>query len=325
MRKKSLCSGVIFVAGLMGSPGAAMADYPDKPIRMIVPYVAGGAADITARVLAAQMSHELGGTIVVENKPGANGMIGTDMVAKSAPDGYTLLLDASGPLVVNPSLYKKTPYDPVKDFAPISQIASYQYVLVVPEQSSIHSLDELIAAAKEKPGAVTYGSAGIGAGGHLAGELLAMQTKTELSHIPYKGNAQALTDVLGGQLSFTFDTVVTATPYLRTGKLRGYAVSGPRRAEGLPDIPTMQELGYKDFVVTQFQGLLAPAGTDPQIIAKLHDAAVRAAQHPDVVRKLATDGGNEIIAGTPEAFAQQIREDLLRYRQLIQDAHVKAE
>ncbi|CAM4351773.1 Bug family tripartite tricarboxylate transporter substrate binding protein [Bordetella muralis] len=325
MKKKRLCLSVALIAGLMGASGAAMADYPDKPIRMIVPYVAGGAADITARVLAAQMSHELGGTIVVENKPGANGMIGTDMVAKSAPDGYTLLLDASGPLVVNPSLYKKTPYDPVKDFAPISQIASYQYVLVVPEQSSIHGLDELIAAAKEKPGEVTYGSAGIGAGGHLAGELLAMQTKTELSHIPYKGNAQALTDVLGGQLSFTFDTVVTATPYLRTGKLRGYAVSGPRRAEGLPDIPTMQELGYKDFVVTQFQGLLAPAGTGPKIIAKLHAAAVRAAKHPDVVRKLETEGGNEIIAGTPEAFAQQIREDLLRYRQLIQDAHVKAE
>ncbi|OZI74850.1 Bug family tripartite tricarboxylate transporter substrate binding protein [Bordetella genomosp. 12] len=306
--------------------GAAQAGtYPEKPIRLIVPYVAGGAADITARVMAAHMTKDLGATVVVENKPGANGMIGTDLVAKSAPDGYTLLLDASGPLVVNPSLYAKTPYDPVKDFAPISQITSYQYVLVVPEASKIQGLPDLIAAAKQAPGAVTYGSAGIGAGGHLAGELFAVQTGTQLSHIPYKGNAQALTDVLGGQLTFTFDTVVTATPHIRSGKLRGYAVSGPRRAPGLPDIPTLQELGYKDFEVTQFQGLLAPAGTDPAIIARLHKAVQKAAHDPEVVFKLATEGGNEMVAGTPEAFAVQIDEDLARYRKLIKDANVKAD
>ncbi|MNQ45495.1 Tripartite tricarboxylate transporter family receptor [compost metagenome] len=309
------------------SAGAARAasDYPAQPIRMIVPYVAGGAADITARVVAANMAKTLKGTIVVENKPGANGMIGTDFVAKAAPDGYTLLLDASGPLVVNPSLYKKTPYDPLTAFAPISQITSYQYALVVPEQSPVRSVDDLIAAARQKPGAMTYGSAGVGAGGHLAGELLAIQTGTELTHIPYKGNAQALTDVLGGQLAFTFDTTVTAAPHIQSGKLRAYAVTGPRRASSLPDVPTMQELGYKDFVVTQFQGLLAPAGTDPAIIAKLHDAVVRSAQDPDVVRKLATEGGNEIVAGTPEEFARQLRDDLQRYRELIANAHIKAE
>ncbi|MEN4917908.1 tripartite tricarboxylate transporter substrate binding protein [Achromobacter spanius] len=309
------------------SAGAAHAasDYPAQPIRMIVPYVAGGAADITARVVAANMARTLKGTIVVENKPGANGMIGTDFVAKAAPDGYTLLLDASGPLVVNPSLYKKTPYDPLKAFAPISQITSYQYALVVPEQSPIRSVDDLIVAAREKPGAITYGSAGLGAGGHLAGDLLAIQTGTELTHIPYKGNAQALTDVLGGQLAFTFDTTVTATPHIQSGRLRAYAVTGPRRASSLPDIPTLQELGYKDFVVTQFQGLLAPAGTDPVIIAKLHDAVVKSVQDPDVVRKLATEGGNEIVAGTPEEFARQLRDDLQRYRKLITDANIKAE
>lgn len=309
------------------SAGAARAasDYPAQPIRMIVPYVAGGAADITARVVAANMAKTLKGTIVVENKPGANGMIGTDFVAKAAPDGYTLLLDASGPLVVNPSLYKKTPYDPLTAFAPISQITSYQYALVVPEQSPVRSVDDLITAARKKPGAMTYGSAGVGAGGHLAGELLAIQTGTELTHIPYKGNAQALTDVLGGQLAFTFDTTVTAAPHIQSGKLRAYAVTGPRRASSLPDVPTMQELGYKDFVVTQFQGLLAPAGTDPAIIAKLHDAVVRSVHDPDVVRKLATEGGNEIVGGTPEEFARQLRDDLQRYRELIANAHIKAE
>ena len=320
---KTLTTALALAAAAFAASPVAMAEYPDKPIRMIVPYVAGGAADITARVMAARMTQDLGATVVVENKPGANGMIGTDMVAKSAPDGYTLLLDASGPLVVNPSLYARTPYDPLKDFAPISQITSYQYVLVVPEQSKIQGIPDLIAAAKKAPGTVTYGSAGIGAGGHLAGELFAVQTGTQLSHIPYKGNAQALTDVLGGQLTFTFDTVVTATPHIRSGKLRGYAVSGPRRAPGLPDIPTLQELGYKDFEVTQFQGLLAPAGTDPKIIAKLHDVVVRAARDPQIIQKLATEGGNDIVAGTPEAFTAQMKEDLARYRKLIKDANVK--
>lgn len=303
----------------------ALAAYPDKPIRMIVPYVAGGAADITARVIAAHMTQDLGATVVVENRPGANGMIGTDAVAKAAPDGYTLLLDASGPLVVNPTLYPNTPYDPVKDLAPISQITSYQYALVVPERSTIQGIPDLIAQAKASPGRVTYGSAGIGAGGHLAGELFAVRTGTQLSHIPYKGNAQALTDVLGGQLTFTFDTVVTATPHIRSGKLRAYAVSGPRRAPGLPDVPTLQELGYKDFEVTQFQGLLAPAGTPPEIIAKLHDAVVKAANAPDVIHKLAIEGGNDIVASSPEAFAQLIQDELILYRKLLADANITAD
>lgn len=321
-----------FMLGLMAALAApashaadAAAGYPKQPIRLIVPYVAGGAADITARVIAAHLGKTLNGTLVVENKPGANGMIGTDFVAKAAPDGYTLLLDASGPLVVNPSLYKKTPYDPLKDFAPVSQITSYQYALVVPQQSPVHGIDDLIAAGRKKPGAVTYGSAGLGAGGHLAGELFALQTGTQLTHVPYKGNAQALTDVLGGQLTFTFDTTVTATPHIQSGKLRAYAVTGPRRASSLPGIPTLQELGYKDFVVTQFQGLLAPAGTDPRIIAMLHQAVMQAAQDPDVIRKLATEGGNEIVAGTPEDFSRQLRDDLQRYRKLITDAHITSE
>lgn len=321
-----------FALGLLAALAApashaadAAAGYPKQPIRLIVPYVAGGAADITARVIAAHMGKTLKGTLVVENKPGANGMIGTDFVAKAAPDGYTLLLDASGPLVVNPSLYKKTPYDPLKDFAPISQITSYQYALVVPQQSPVHSLDDLIAAARKKPGAVTYGSAGLGAGGHLAGELLALQTGTQMTHVPYKGNAQALTDVLGGQLTFTFDTTVTATPHIQSGKLRAYAVTGPRRASSLPDVPTMQELGYRDFVVTQFQGLLAPAGTDPGILATLHQAVMQAVQDPEVIRKLATEGGNEIVAGTPDDFSRQLRDDLQRYRTLITHAHITAE
>ena len=250
-----MISAALVVATMIPSLAIA-SDYPAKPVRVIVPYVAGGAADITARLIAHKLSEHLGKSFVVENKPGANGMIGTNAVAKAPADGYTLVLTASGPLVVNPSLYKKTPYDPVVDLVPISQITRYQYVLVVPEKSPIASVDDLIRKAKEKPEEVTFGSAGIGAGGHFAGELLSVMTHTKMTHVPYKGNAQALTDILSGLLTFTFDTVVTATPHIQSGKLRGYAVSGPVRAEALPDIPTMQELGYKGFDITQFQGLL---------------------------------------------------------------------
>ena len=304
---------------------ASTSDYPTKPVRVIVPYVAGGAADITARVISQKMADHLGKSFVVENKPGANGMIGTNFVANAPADGYTLVLTASGPLVVNPSLYKKTPYDPVADLAPISQITRYQYVLVVPEKSSITSVDELIRKAKEKPGEVSFGSAGIGAGGHFAGELLAVMTHTQMTHVPYKGNAQALTDILSGLLTFTFDTVVTATPHIQSGKLRGYAVSGPVRAETLPKIPTLQELGYDGFDITQFQGLLAPKGTPPEVIEKLHEAVVYASRQPDVIQRLGKEGGNEIIAGTPDEFAAQIKADLNRYRKLIVDANIKAE
>lgn len=325
--KTALIALGITLAGALATaaPAGAQGGYPTRPINLVVPFPPGGATDVLGRVIAQKLGQELGQTVVVENRAGAGTVIGAGYVAKAAPDGYTLLLDASGPLVVNPSLYKKTPYDPLKDFAPISQITSYQYALVVPQQSPAHSIDDLLAAARKKPGAVTYGSAGLGAGGHLAGELLALRTGTQLTHVPYKGNAQALTDVLGGQLSFTFDTTVTATPHIQSGKLRAYAVTGPRRASSLPDLPTMQELGYKDFVITQFQGLLAPAGTDPRIIATLHDAVVQAVKDPEVVRKLATEGGNEIIAGTPEEFTRQLRDDLQRYRQLISQAHITAE
>jgi tripartite-type tricarboxylate transporter receptor subunit TctC len=306
-------------------PGAyARADYPDKPIRLILPYVAGGAADITARVMAQKLTGSLGQTVIVENKPGANGIIGTDYVAKAKPDGYTLVLDASGPIVVNPTL-QKVNYDPVKDLAPISQLTSYQYVFVVPRNSPFHSIDDMLAAARAAPGKITYGSAGVGSGGHLAGALLGVMTHTDLTHVPYKGNAQALSDVLSGQLSFDFDTVVTSVPHIKSGALRAYAVSGPKRSPLLPDVPTMEELGYKGFAVTQFQGLLAPAGTPAPIIARLHDEAVRALKSPDVDKRLVEEGGNEIVGGTPAEFAQLIRNELASYRKLITEANIRLE
>ncbi|AZG10614.1 tripartite tricarboxylate transporter substrate binding protein [Pigmentiphaga sp. H8] len=319
---KTLATLAMLALALPGHAPAAD-KYPSRPVRVIVPYVAGGAADITTRVVAQKLSDRLGATFVVENKPGANGMIGTDFVAKAKPDGYTLLADASGPLVVNPSLYEKVPYDPTKDLVPVSQLTSYQYALVVPAASPLRSLDDLIRTARAQPGKLSYGSAGIGAGGHLAGELLALMSKTELTHVPYKGNAQALADILGGQLSFTFDTIVTAVPHVHAGKLRAFAVSGPTRSPALPDVPTMEELGYKGFHITQFQGMLAPAGTDPAIVKILNDAVGAAMREPDVVKRLADEGGYEIVAGSPADFARLITAELDMYRRLIHDANIR--
>lgn len=320
---KSILYAATLLAACMGNSWAQ--GYPNKPIRVVVPYAAGGAADITARVVAQKMSENMAVPIVIDNKPGANGMIGTESVVKAAPDGYTLLLVASGPLVVNPALYAKVPYDPEKDLIPISQITTFQYAVVVSSASPINSMQELVATAKAKPGALSYGSTGVGGGGHLAGELLGLMTGTKLTHVPYKGGAQAMPDLLGGQLSFTFDAVVTTVPLVAAGKIRTYAVTGPRRAKSLPQVPTIGELGYKGYEITQFQGLLAPAKTDPAIIARLHQEVVKALKSPEVIQRLETDGGNELVGNSPAEFAMQIKSDLALYRKLIKDANIKAE
>ncbi|MDM0118123.1 tripartite tricarboxylate transporter substrate-binding protein, partial [Variovorax sp. J22R133] len=218
MKIVHLCAMLLSAAA--GSAAQAQPAYPSKPIRIVVPYVAGGAADITARIVGQKMAEGLHVPVIIDNRPGANGMIGTDAVAKAAPDGYTLVLLASGPLVVNPVLYAKVPYDPIKDFAPISLLTSYQYVLTVPAASPIRTVPDLVSAAKAKPGQLSYGSTGVGGGGHLAGVMFGLMSGAEFTHVPYKGAAPALADLLGGTLSFTFDTVVTAVPFIKDGKLR---------------------------------------------------------------------------------------------------------
>jgi tripartite-type tricarboxylate transporter receptor subunit TctC len=321
--RRLLCAALAALAAW--SECAQAQAYPAKPIRVIVPYVAGGAADITARTLGQKLSESFGVSVVVDNRPGANGGIGTDAVAKSAPDGYTLLLDASGPVVVNPVLYSKVPYDPVKDLAPISQTTSFMYVLIVPSSSPITSFRDLVAQGRAKPGQLSYGSTGIGGGNHLAGELLALMTGAKLTHVPYKGTAAALSDLLGGQLSFMFDTIITTSAQAKAGKVRPFAVSSLKRAPTLPDVPTLDELGLKGFEITQWQGFFAPAGTERAIIAKLHQEIVKALRQPDVIDRLATQGGNDIIGGTPEQFARAIESDLAMYAKLIKDAGIKAE
>lgn len=319
-----LLGAVMFAFGLGLADDARSQAYPSKPIRVVVPYPAGGNADITARLVARRMSESMNTPFVIENRGGANGGIGTEGVAKAQPDGYTLLAAASGPIVINPVLLKKVAYDPQKDLAAISQILTFQYVLVTQTGSSIKSLDDLIAQAKAKPGSLSYGSTGIGGGGHLAGELLAIMSNTRLTHVPYKGSAPALADLLGGHLAFTFDTVITATPLIEAGQLRAFAVSGPKRAGSLPKISTMQELGYKGFEVTQFVGLFAPAGTDPAIISRLHQEVVKAIRSEEVIQKIAVQGGNELVGNTPAEFSALIRRELEMYDKLIKGANIQA-
>ena len=316
-------AALLFSAAL--SPIASAQDYPSKPVHVVVPYSAGGNADIFGRTLAQKLGDVFRQPFIVENRAGANGGIGTDFVAKAAPDGYTLLATANGPITVNPVLYARVPYDPVRDFAPVAQCVVYQYVLVTLAGSPIRSIADLVEAARAKPGAVSYGSTGVGGGNHLAGELLALATHTQLTHVPYKGSAPALADLLGGQLTFMFDTVITSVPQIRAGKLRAFAVSSAKRASALPEVPSMQESGIRDFDISQWQGVLAPAGTPREIVNRLNAKILKALNAPEVQERLVTQGGNEIVVGTPEDLASLIKSDLQKYAKLVRDAKIPAQ
>jgi len=313
------------IAALLLTEPAAAQTYPSKPVRVVVPYVAGGAADIFGRTVAQKLTEAFKQNFVVENRGGANGGLGTDTVAKAAPDGYTLLFTASGPITVNPVLYASVPYDPLKDLAPVAQATVFQYVLVTLAASPIRSLDDLVARAKANPGALSYGSTGVGGGNHLAGEVLALATGTKLNHVPYRGSAAALTDLLGGHIVFMFDTVITSVPHLQAGTLRAFAVSSAKRASALPDVPTAQEAGIPTMDVSQWQGVLAPAGTPKPVIDRLNQEIVKALKLPDVHERLVTQGGAEIVTGTPEELGALIRRELDSYGRLIKAANIKAE
>lgn len=305
--------------------GAHAQSYPTKPIRFIVPYVAGGAGDIFARTIGQKLFDAMGQTVIIDNRPGANGIIGTDLLAKSPPDGYTIVMGNSAPFVLNPSLYSKLPYDPVRDFAPVTQGTYYGYVLVLNPSVPAKNIEELVALAKSKPGQIAYGSTGTGGANHLAGEFLAMMTGTKLTHVPYKGSAAALADVLGGQLPMMFDTLITSIPQLKAGKLRAIGFSGNRRASQLPDVPTMEELGLKGFEVSSWQAILAPAGTPPAVVNRLYAETVKALKMPDVVERLATQGGNELVGSTPAQFAALIKAEIVKYGKVIKEAGIRIE
>ncbi len=317
--KQAICIAVL----VAGASGALAQTYPNRPIRFIVPYAAGGAGDIFARVIGAKLGEAFSQQVVIDNRPGANGIIGTDLVAKAPPDGHTLIMANSGPFVVNPGLYKKLPYDAVKDFAPVSQGTYYAYVLIVHPSVAAKSVQELVAQAKTKP--MSYGTAGAGSANHLAGELLASMTSIKMTPVPYKGSVIALADVLGGQIPMMFDTPITTLPQLKAGKVRALAYSGKRRMQQIPDVATMEELGYKGFEVSSWQGVITTAGSPKVAVDRLYQETVKALKMPDVIERLATQGGNELVGSSPAEYAQLIKDEIVKYAKIIKAAGIKAE
>ena len=318
----------IAIAGLAAStPTLAQLDpdqtYPSRPIRLIVPFAAGGGVDLTARAIAQSLTEAWGQPVVVDNRAGANGTIGVEIAAKSPPDGYTLTV-ISASHSVNVSLYKNLPYDLVRDFAPVTQTTTQPYVLVVNPKIPAASVGDVIALAKAKPDSLNYGSSGIGGLSHLSGALFAAQANIQLTHIPYKGGAPALQDVVGGQIEMLFSTLLQSHAQISVGKLRALAVTTAARSPAAPQLPTMIEAGMPGFVVTGWYGILAPAGTPATIVAKLNKEVVRILRTPEVRDRLASDG-SEPVGSTPEEFAAHIRSEIAKWQKVILEADIKPE
>jgi tripartite-type tricarboxylate transporter receptor subunit TctC len=295
-------------------PAAHAQTYPDKSIRLLVHWPAGGGADSVGRAVAAALTTELGKTVYIENVAGAGGNIGTQQFIRSAPDGYTLLLATSSTNSANPYLYKKVGFEPVKDFTPVPSVGLISSVLVVPANSPFKSAKDVIAAAKASPGKLSYGSGGVGASAHLAGELFKSVAKVDITHVPYKGSGPALTDVMGGQLDFMFDT--GAFSHIKGGKIRALAVAAEKRHPAIPDVPTFDELGIKGMVMNAWYRVAAPANTPAAVVAKVNTAMNKALASGNLAKRLA-DIGAEVRAGSPDEFSKFWRSELARYEDLV--------
>jgi tripartite-type tricarboxylate transporter receptor subunit TctC len=301
----------------------AQGAYPTKPIRLIVPSVAGGGTDISARLIAPRLSEYLGQQVVVENRAGAAMMIGGEAVARAAPDGYTLLMGIST-LTINPSIHPKMPYDTVRDFAPVSLAVTLPNVLVTHPSLPVKTVRELIVFARSRPGQLNYGSAGVGSSLHLSMELFLSMTKLRMVHIPYKGSAPALVDMLAGQIVVMTGTMITVIPHIRGGRLRALGVTSATRSQVAPDVPSIAEAGVPGYESVQWYGVLAPAGTPREVITRIHEGVVRALQDA-TVRKRFLDDGVEPVGSSPEEFAALIRADMAKWAKVVKDAGIKAE
>ncbi len=302
--------------------GAFAQAWPSKPVTLVVPFPPGGTTDVVARALAERLTQALGQTVIVESKPGAGATLGADMVAKSKPDGHTLLMGAVHHTIAG-SIYKKLPYDFQKDFAPVSTVALVPNVMVVNASTPARTVQDFVAYAKSKPG-LTYGSNGNGTAQHLIGTQFQNLTGVELTHVPYKGSGPLTTDLLGGQITLSFDTVTPVLQHIKSGKLRALAVTTARRASALPNVPTLDEAGLKGFDIGTWFGVLAPAATPKDIVARLNAEIVKSLQSPEM-RKRMEEIGAEPLGGTPEAMAQQIKDETAKFARLVKDAKVVIE
>jgi len=297
-------------------------NYPTRPIRVLVPSTPGGSVDTLARTIAPRLSEKWGQQVVVDNRAGAGGAIAGEMTAKAPPDGYTLMMGTIAATATNVSL-QKTNYDPIRDFAPITLVATQNLMLVIHPSVPARTVKELVAIAKAKPGQLSFASAGNGTGGHLSGELFKLLAGIDLLHIPYKGVAPALVDVVAGQVSMTFASLISGAPHYRSGRLRALAVTGAKRSVALPELATMQEAGVKGYESATWYGMLAPAGTPAEIVNKLNTEIVAILKQPDIYERLSQEGA-EPVGNTPQQFAAHIRSEIEKWRKVIRAAGIKA-
>jgi len=309
---------------LLPVSGWAQSDFPTKPIRLVVPYPPGGGADIFARTLGQQLGVELGQPVVIDNKAGANGIIGTDLVAKAPPDGYTLVMGNIGPNAINQALYPTLPYDAVRDFSPVALTGYTTHILAVSNKIPVTSVTELIQLAKSKPGTLTFASSGIGGSPHLAGELFMLTTGTRMVHVPYKGASPGNSDLVAGQVDLTFNTLPPLLQFAKTGRIKPLAVTGSKRASSMPELPTLDESGVKGYDVTTWYGILAPAGTPAATVERLNAAIVKSLKTPEVARKL-QEQGYDVDTSTPAQFAALIKDEVAKWKRVVKEANVKAE
>ena len=315
---------LITLGATLALAAQAAGNFPDRPVNIIVPFPAGGSTDTVARAVALSMAEQLGKPFVVENRPGATGTIGAGAVKRAAADGYTLLVASLGPFVVTPQMVKNVPYDASKDFDYITIPVQAPNVLVASPTQKARSVSEVIAALKASPGKISFASSGNGSSDHLSAELFWQQTGTEAVHVPYKGGAPAITDLLGGQVDFSFQNVNAVLPHLRSGKLRAIAVTGTQRSPVLPDVPTLAESGVKGAEVYSWQGMAAPKGLPVDVKARLSKAAIAAVQQPDI-RKRFVEQGLEIVGNTPEEFTRFQAQENERWKQLIHTRKITAD
>ena len=309
---------------VLSAPGVHAQTWPTKPIRFISPFAPGGGADITSRVIAQKLHDALGQPVLVDNRGGAGGMIGVDLGAKASPDGYTLVLGTIGPIAINPSLYAKMPYDPIKDLVPVTLAADALNVLVVHPALPVKNVKELIALGKARPNELNFASSGPGATDHLAGELFNMLTGTKMVHVPYKGGAPAMLDLMSGNVQIIFSTVSTAIGQIKGGKIRALGMTGTKRFVLMPELPTIAEAGVPQFAVNNWYGVFVPAGTPKEIVARLNTEIVKVLNLPDAKQRL-LESGIEATPSTPEQFATYILAETRKWAKVVKDANIKVE
>ncbi len=314
----------VLLTTLLCSAGVTAQAYPNRPIRMIVAYPPGGPTDILSRIFSQKLGDQFGRQIVIDNRGGAGAIIGTELATKADPDGYVLLMGTNGSLSINPHVYKKLPYDPVKDFAPICLIASAPSILVVHPSVAVKSVAELIALAKAKPGQLNYASGGVGTSPHLAGELFKSMAEVSIVHVPYKGGGPALADTVAGHVEIFFPGIMEALPLVKDGKLRAIAITTLKRTALMPDMATISESGLPGYDSGNWYGIVAPARTPPDIIAKLNAASLAALALPDTKKRL-LDVGADAIGSSPEEYASHIRSEIVRMEKVIKAAGIKPE